>query len=88
MEEKIDEMLRRCQKEQEEFENHWLWKKFKTTPKEFFAKIAEGVEKSGISKSEWHEKLLRMKKIFETRSREKKGQYQAVDFKNLRGIKV
>jgi hypothetical protein len=88
MTDKIDDMLRQYQKEQQDFENHWLWKKLKTTPKEFFAKIAESVEKSGISKSEWQEKLMKMKKVFETRSREKRGQYQAVDFKNVRGIKV
>lgn len=88
MEDKINEMLRRCKKEQEDFENHWLWKKLKTTPKEFFAKIAESVKKSGMSQSEWQDKLLKMKKVFETRSREKAGKYQPVDFKNVRGLKV
>lgn len=88
MTDRIAELLQQYQKEQRDFENHWLWKKLKTTPQEFFARIAERVEKSGISKSEWQKNLLKMKKVLETRSRERRGQYQAVDFKNVRGIKV
>ena len=88
MVDKIDELLRRYKKEQEDFENHWLWKKLKTTPKEFFAQIAKSVEKSGISKTEWQSKLMEMKKTMATRSRERTGKYQAMDFKNARGIKL
>ena len=88
MADKIEELLKHYKKEQTDFENHWLWQKLKTTPKEFFARIAERVEKSGMSKSEWRESLLKMKKVLETRSREKNGRYQPVDFKSVRGIKV
>lgn len=88
MKDKIDEMLRQYKKEQQDFENHWLWKKLKTTPHDFFERIAKSVEKSGVSKSEWQMSLLKIKKVLETRLREKKRQYQPVDFKNVRGIKV
>lgn len=88
MADKIEELLQQCKKEQQDFENHWLWQKLKTTPRDFFARVAEHVEKSGISKSEWQQNLLKMKKVLETRSRERRGQYQSVDFKNVRGIKV
>lgn len=88
MTDKIEELLKQYKKEQHDFENHWLWQKLKTTPKDFFERIAENVKKSGMSKSEWQENLLKMKKTLETRMREKKGRYQPVDFKNVKGIKI
>jgi len=85
---KLELLLERFEKEQEEFENHWLWKQLGTTPQAFFAKVNESIEKSGIDKQVWENKLIEAKKTLQTRLNEKKGQYQRVNFKTLKGLRV
>lgn len=84
----LELILQRYEEEQKEFENHWLWKKLGTTPQVFFAKVNEYVEKSGIDKNIWEHKLAEAKKTLQTRMNEKNGQYQRVNFKNIKGLKV
>ncbi len=86
--ERINHLLKEYKKEQEAFENHWLWKELKTTPKDFFAKVNEHVAKSGIDRDLWETKLKEAKKVIETRVREQKGEYNKVNFKNIKGLRV
>ena len=85
---RIEQVLKQYQKEQKEFENHWLWKELGTTPKDFFAKINEYVAKSGIDKKVWEQKLAEAKVAVETKLREKQGSYKSVNLGALRGIRV
>lgn len=85
---KLELLLERYENEQREFENHWLWQELGTTPKQFFAKVNEYVEKSGIDKKVWEQKLSEAKQTIETRIKEQRGQYKKVNFTNIKGLKV
>lgn len=80
--------LQNMARSQREFENHELWQKLGVTPKEFFAKVNEYIEKKGIDKLVWKQKLAEAKAVIETRVREQKGIYQSVNFRALRGVRV
>lgn len=90
--EKIDDVtelaLKNMARAQREFENHELWKKLGVTPKEFFAKVNEYIEKKGIDKVVWKQKLAEAKAVIETRVHEQKGLYQSVNFRVMRSLKV
>lgn len=85
---RLDALLRRFEKEQQEFENHWLWQKLGTTPAEFFACVRQSVAKSGIKPEVWQQKLAQAKKALETRVRENRGEYERVNFNNMKGLRV
>lgn len=80
--------LKNMARAQREFENHELWKKLGVTPKEFFAKVNEYIEKKGIDKAVWKQKLAEAKAVIETRVREKNGNYPNVNFRMLRGVRI
>lgn len=85
---KLNQVLKRYHREQKEFENHGLWKQLNTTPKEFFLGIQNYVERSGISKDEWQEKLSEARQILQTRLKEKQSNYQTLDFNKIKGLRV
>ena len=85
---KLATLIKRYQKEQYEFENHWMWQKLGTTPKQFFAKVHDYIEKSGVDKDEWQRELKEAKDDLETRMREQRGDYQKLDWKMVRGIRI
>lgn len=83
----LQELLDRYQKEQREFENHWLWKELETTPKAFFAHVRASVQKSGIEPHVWQQKLEEAKQVIETRVKERE-EAKTVNFKRLKGLRV
>lgn len=85
---KIDQILADYEKAQTEFENHPLWRELQTTPKEFFKKVHEIIEKSGIDKQVWQEKLNEAKHNLQIHLREKTRQYQSFNFNHMAGIKA
>jgi hypothetical protein len=85
---KIEEVLALYEKEQAAFDNHWLWKELNTTPKEFYQQVNEYVKTSGVAEHVWEKKLKEAKQALEIKLKEQRGQYQAVNFKVLKGIRV
>jgi len=87
-EDKISSCLKKYKTEQKKFENHWLWRELNMSPKEFFEKVKEYVDKSGIDKRIWDQKLKEAKKALQVRMNEKQGEYKKVDFKKYQGSPV
>ncbi|MBU0505920.1 MAG: hypothetical protein ABII18_07670 [bacterium] len=87
-EKKIEEVLALYEKEQVAFENHWLWQELGTTPKEFFSQVRQYVKESGVAQNVWEEKLQEAKHALEVKLKEQRGQYKAVNYKVLKGIRV
>ena len=85
---KLAMLMTRYEKEQQEFENHWLWRELKTTPREFFAKIDAYVKTSGIDPRLWQEKLAEAKQGVLVRLRERSRQYTPTNFKQHHGLKA
>jgi len=85
---KLEFLLERYQKEEQEFQNHPLWRQLKTTPQEFFKRVNRYVEESGMDPRVWQQKLTEAKKTIETRMMEQTGQYDKVNFKNIKGLRV
>lgn len=85
---KVQEALDLYEREQREFENHWLWKELNTTPKEFFGRVHEVVKSSGIAEDVWKQKLSEARLALETRLKEKKGQYQKFNLNSFKGLKA
>lgn len=76
MKNQIDNILEKQKQDQDVFENHELWQKLKTTPREFFAELDIRVAESGIPRHVWEQKLTETKQIIETRVRETHGLYR------------
>ena len=76
--EKIKETLDAYDKEQQEFENHWLWQELQTTPQEFFKSVREYVKQSGIDEHMWQQKLAEAKQALETQVAEQEKNYKRV----------
>ncbi len=86
--EKINDLLKRYEVEQREFENHPLWRELGTTPKEFFSKVNDIVKRSGISQDEWQQKLTEAKQALSTRLKEKRGEYEKFNFNHFKGLRA
>lgn len=54
-------VLKRYQREQRDFETHWLWRELGTTPREFFAHVDRHVQNSGIDRRVWNERVAQAK---------------------------
>lgn len=85
---KIQQLLERYEREQREFEGHWLWKQLGTTPREFFSMIEKSVQSSGLSEGEWKSKLQQARQVVATRVQEAKGNYQQTNLQAYRGLRV
>lgn len=81
-------LLERCEREQREFQNHWLWQELKTTPQDFFARVKRQVAQSGIDPEVWRQKLSEAKQAIETRVKERAAKYERVNFKHCQGLKA
>ena len=86
--EKIENLLKRYESEQREFEQHELWRSLNTTPQDFFKKIHDVVKKSGITAEVWQQKLNEAKQALETRLNESRKNYSKFNFNQLQGIKA
>lgn len=71
----VRDILQKYEKEQREFEKHWLWQKLKTTPKEFFDHVDQVIRDSGIPPQIWQQRLKEARQTIETRIREKYRMY-------------
>ncbi len=85
---KTEALLARAQREQAEFENHWLWRELGTTPKLFAAQIQKTVEHLGISPEEWQHRLSEQAAIIRTKASERAAGYKMVNFKNFNGLRA
>lgn len=85
---KLVNLMRRYEKEQRDFDNHWLWQELKTTPKEFFRKVDDYVKTSGIDIQIWQQKLAAAKQSIMVRVRERDRIYTTMNFKKHTGIKA
>ena len=80
--------LAKAKESQREFDNHWLWTSLKMTPKSFFERVRTQVEVLGVDKNLWEQKVREARLAIEIRSREKKGEYQKMDYAIFRGFKI
>ncbi len=84
----IEIVLERYEREQREFEQHWLWKELGATPQEFFAMIDRSVKANGIAPEVWQAKLNDARKAIATRVQESKADHKKVAFQTFRGLRV
>lgn len=71
-----EEALAFLEKEQKEFENHWVWKELQCKPAEFFDAVKKHVNSLNISPEKWREAYKKAKDISRVRSAEKRTSYQ------------
>lgn len=76
--------LAEYEKAQEEYRNHWLWKKLNVTPEEYYEKVQAHIDSLNISNEEWNQTYLQTKQEIKTRAREQDQAYQPInpDFMN------
>lgn len=81
-------VLDRYEREQREFEDHWLWRELGTTPADFFSAVDAYVEASGIPRSEWDAKVRAAKLALESRVREQRRPECRFSLNMLTGLKA
>jgi len=62
-EDKLAAALELFEKEQKEFENHWVWNKLGCKPEQFFDAVKTHVDSMNLSNGEWEEAMNRAKEI-------------------------
>lgn len=83
-----DPALVRYEREQREFENHWLWRELGTTPREFFAAVDAYVTANGIDREEWDAKVRSAKRCLEARVRAERKPPRPFSLETLTGLRA
>jgi hypothetical protein len=80
--------LARYEREQREFENHWLWRELGTTPRDFFAAVDAYVAANGIDRKEWDAKVRAAKHDLESRVRAERKPPRPFSLGTLTGLRA
>lgn len=83
-----DDDLARYEREQREFENHWLWRELDTTPRDFFAAVDAYVAANGINRKEWDAKVRAAKHDLESRVRAERKPSHPFSLETLTGLRA
>lgn len=85
---KLELMLQQYEREQRDFENHWIWRQLDTTPKEFFEALKERMGQMNVPREKWLEIYGRVKESHRVRALEREKKYKIVDYKLMKAIRA
>ena len=71
----LEQALVQYEQEQNEFENHWVWKKLGCKPKQFFQAVQKHVDSMNVSKEQWEGALTRAKQAPRVQTAEKRASF-------------
>ena len=87
-EDKAEAALKMLEKENAEFNNHWVWRELQTTPDKFFENVKAHVKTLGIPEKEWNEMYNKTKEAHRIRALEKRNAYRPMNLKLIGSIRV
>lgn len=76
------------EREEKEFQNHWVWKELRCKPEEFFAAVKKHVAGMNIPKERWQEIYQKARQASRVRSNERRGAYSMGNLKLIGQLKV
>lgn len=76
------------QKENQEFENHWVWRKLGCRPQEFFQAFEKHVRSLNIPQDKWNTALTRAQEANRIQCKEKKNTFNPLHFQMMAGVQV
>ena len=83
-----EEALKLLEKENQEFQNHPVWKNLNCKPEELFEAVKKHVSTLNVPPEKWNEAYLRAKTASKVRSSERRQAYQAVNLRMIGSLKV
>lgn len=83
-----EKILESYEKEEQAFQNHWLWKDLNGSPKEIFHRVNETLKKGQVDPAVWQKRLTEAREALQTRINEQRQRYQKVNLKMMRGIRA
>ena len=85
---KAMEVLALYEKDEKEFQNHWVWKEMGCSPETFFKQIENYVESLNIPQFQWEEAYQKAKQASRIRALEKHNRINTDPFKLMGALKV
>lgn len=88
MHDRAEEALKFLEKENQEFQNHWVWKNLNCKPATFFEAVKKHVASMNIPPEKWNESYKRAREASRVRSGERRQAYQPVNLRLIGSLKV
>lgn len=86
--ERPEDILALYEKEEREFQQHWVWKELQCKPEAFFKAVREHVDKMKVSPEIWEKMYARAKEASRVRSSEKRAAYRPMNLKLIGALRV
>lgn len=83
-----EKILEWYEKEEQAFQNHWLWKELNASPQDIFLRVNESLKKGQVDPVVWQKRLSEAREALQTRVTEQRQRYQKVNLKMMRGIRA
>jgi len=84
----LEESLTLLEKENREFENHWVWKRLGCKPDKFFQAFEKHVASIDIPKDRWETALKRAKDASRVLSKEKQSHFNPINLEMMQSLQV
>ncbi|HBF12833.1 MAG TPA: hypothetical protein DDW49_05515 [Deltaproteobacteria bacterium] len=88
VDQKAMEVLAFYEKDEKEFQNHWVWKEMGCSPETFFKQVENYVESLNIPKLQWAEAYQKAKQVSRIRALEKHKLTNTHPFKLMGALRV
>lgn len=88
MHDPAEEALALLDKENKEFNNHWLWKELNCSPDEFFEKMNKHVASLNIPKDEWNRAFEKAKAEHKVKALEKRTRFRPANLNMIGALRV
>ncbi len=82
------ETLDLLEKEQQEFNNHWVWKELNCTPDDFFKALNRHVQTLNVPPQEWKQAYDHAKESSRVRSAERRASYKPASLRIIGALRV
>lgn len=76
------------EREEKEFQNHWVWKDLRCKPEEFFAAVKKHVASMNIPKDKWMKIYNKAKESNRVRSLEKRNQFSSSNLRMIGSLRA
>lgn len=84
----MEEALAFLEKENREFENHWVWKRLACKPEQFFEAFKRHADSLNIPKEKWEEALEKAKDVSRVRAKEKRATFSPLNMQLMQSLQV
>jgi hypothetical protein len=84
----LEKALELFEKEQKEFEGHWIWKSIGKTPNDFFKMVNAAKSSLSISTDQWEKMFQEKKRQYQIQAMERKRIFNPINLRMLNHILV